>query len=135
VGKSKAMDMILTGRMMDAAEAERAGLVSRIVPADRLVTEALEARCGKKRANIALSLTNSLNSTLFLLSVFDGKDPLLYRVTESIATTLCLAMQHLDISEAEVKSLLLAMQGDARAAEAAVLAQMRNGPGAADGEV
>ena len=99
------------------------------------VTEALEARCGKKRANIALSLTNSLNSTLFLLSVFDGKDPLLYRVTESIATTLCLAMQHLDISDAEVKSLLLAMQGDARAAEAAVLAQMRNGPGAADGEV
>jgi enoyl-CoA hydratase/carnithine racemase len=43
VGKSKAMDMILTGRMMDAAEAERAGLVSRIVPADRLVAEALEA--------------------------------------------------------------------------------------------
>ncbi|WP_066682250.1 enoyl-CoA hydratase [Caulobacter sp. CCH9-E1] len=41
VGKSKAMDMILTGRMMDATEAERAGLVSRIFPADALVTEAL----------------------------------------------------------------------------------------------
>ena len=41
VGKSKAMDMILTARMMDAAEAERAGLVSRIFPADALVTEAL----------------------------------------------------------------------------------------------
>ena len=43
VGKSKAMDMVLTGRMMDAAEAERAGLVSRIVPADRLVEEALRS--------------------------------------------------------------------------------------------
>jgi enoyl-CoA hydratase len=43
VGKSKAMDMILTARMMDAAEAERAGLVSRVVPADKLVDEALAA--------------------------------------------------------------------------------------------
>jgi enoyl-CoA hydratase len=43
VGKAKAMDMVLTGRMMDAAEAERAGLVSRVVPADRLLDEALEA--------------------------------------------------------------------------------------------
>ena len=37
------MDLILTGRMMDAAEAERAGLVSRVVPSDRLVEEALAA--------------------------------------------------------------------------------------------
>jgi enoyl-CoA hydratase len=42
VGKAKAMEMILTGRMMDAAEAERAGLVSRIVPAAELVAEALK---------------------------------------------------------------------------------------------
>jgi enoyl-CoA hydratase len=42
VGKSKAMEMCLTGRMMDAAEAERAGLVSRIVPAEQLVDEALK---------------------------------------------------------------------------------------------
>jgi enoyl-CoA hydratase len=41
VGKAKAMDMILTGRMMDAQEAERAGLVSRVVPAEKLLDEAL----------------------------------------------------------------------------------------------
>ena len=41
VGKAKAMEMVLTGRMMDAAEAGRAGLVSRVVPADRLMEEAL----------------------------------------------------------------------------------------------
>ena len=43
VGKSKAMDMVLTGRLMDAAEAERAGLVSRVVAADKLMDEALAA--------------------------------------------------------------------------------------------
>ncbi len=43
VGKSKAMDMVLTGRMMDAAEAERCGLVSRVVPAEALVDEAVKA--------------------------------------------------------------------------------------------
>ena len=42
VGKSKAMEMVLTGRMMDAAEAERCGLVSRVVPADQLLEEALK---------------------------------------------------------------------------------------------
>ena len=42
VGKSKAMEMILTGRMMDAAEAERSGLVSRVVPAASLLEEALK---------------------------------------------------------------------------------------------
>lgn len=43
VGKAKAMDLCLTTRMMDAAEAERAGLVSRVVPADKLMEEALAA--------------------------------------------------------------------------------------------
>ncbi|ODU57961.1 MAG: enoyl-CoA hydratase [Comamonadaceae bacterium SCN 68-20] len=43
VGKSKAMDMALTARMMDATEAERAGLVSRVVPLDKLMEEALGA--------------------------------------------------------------------------------------------
>jgi enoyl-CoA hydratase len=41
VGKAKAMDLVLTGRLMDAAEAERAGLVSRVVPAAELMTTAL----------------------------------------------------------------------------------------------
>jgi enoyl-CoA hydratase len=43
IGKAKAMDLCLTGRMMDAAEAERSGLVSRVVPADKLMDEAIAA--------------------------------------------------------------------------------------------
>ncbi|SDY93144.1 enoyl-CoA hydratase [Collimonas sp. OK242] len=43
ISKSKAMDMCLTARMMDAVEAERAGLVSRVVPLERLLQEAMEA--------------------------------------------------------------------------------------------
>jgi enoyl-CoA hydratase len=43
VGKAKAMDLVLTGRQMDAAEAERSGLVSRVVAADKLVEEAVKA--------------------------------------------------------------------------------------------
>ena len=51
VGKSKAMDQILTARMMDAAEAERANLVSRVVPAADLVAEAL--KIGEKIASLS----------------------------------------------------------------------------------
>ncbi len=43
VGKAKAMDMVLTGRFMDAEEAERSGLVSRVVPAAEVIEEALKA--------------------------------------------------------------------------------------------
>lgn len=43
ISKSKAMDLCLTGRLMDASEAERAGLVSRVVSADRCLDEAIEA--------------------------------------------------------------------------------------------
>lgn len=43
VGKAKAMDLVLTGRMMDAAEAERSGLVARVVPAEKLMEEAMAA--------------------------------------------------------------------------------------------
>jgi len=52
VGKSKAMDMVLTGRMMDAAEAERSGLVSRVVPVNELLDQALQA--AEKIANFSL---------------------------------------------------------------------------------
>ena len=51
VGKSKAMEMVLTGRMMDAAEAERSNLVSRVVPATELLTEAL--KLGEKIASLS----------------------------------------------------------------------------------
>jgi len=63
IGKAKAMDLILTARMMDAAEAERCGLVARVVPADKLVDEALAA--AKKIASfsqpIALMAKESVN--------------------------------------------------------------------------
>jgi enoyl-CoA hydratase len=42
IGKAKAMDLVLTGRMMDAAEAERSGLVARVVPAANLMEEAMK---------------------------------------------------------------------------------------------
>jgi len=52
VGKSKAMEMVLTGRMMDAEEAERSGLVSRIIPVDDLVEEAMKT--ARKIADLSL---------------------------------------------------------------------------------
>ncbi|QJC57446.1 putative enoyl-CoA hydratase echA8 [Polaromonas vacuolata] len=55
VGKAKAMDMALTGRMMDAVEAERSGLVSRVVPLDKLMDEALGAAlmiCGHGQTSV-----------------------------------------------------------------------------------
>ena len=58
IGKSKAMEMILTGRMMDAAEAERTGLVSRIVPAEALIGEAValaEKIGGHSRPGVAMA--------------------------------------------------------------------------------
>ncbi len=55
VGKAKAMDMCLTARMMDAAEAERAGLVSRVVPSDKLMDEAMAV--AEKIASYSLPVT------------------------------------------------------------------------------
>ncbi len=63
VGKSKAMEMCLTGRMMDAAEAERCGLVSRVVPAADLVEEALKvaAQIADMSLPIAMMTKESVN--------------------------------------------------------------------------
>ena len=63
VGKSKAMDMCLTGRFMDAEEAERAGLVSRVVPVADLVDEALKAAetIASKSLPCAMIIKESVN--------------------------------------------------------------------------
>jgi enoyl-CoA hydratase/carnithine racemase len=63
VGKSKAMEMCLTGRNMDAAEAERAGLVSRVVPAASLLAEAMKAArsIAEKSVPIAIMTKETVN--------------------------------------------------------------------------
>ena len=63
IGKAKAMDMNLTGRFMDAAEAERAGLISRVIPAKDLVTETLKiaAKIAEKSALTAMLVKESVN--------------------------------------------------------------------------
>ena len=63
IGKAKAMELCLTGRMMDAEEAERAGLVSRIVPADKLLEEAVAvaARIAGMSQPVAMMVKESVN--------------------------------------------------------------------------
>ncbi|HTZ38049.1 MAG TPA: enoyl-CoA hydratase [Stellaceae bacterium] len=63
IGKAKAMDLCLTGRMMDAAEAERLGLVSRIVPADKLMEEAVAvaARVAAMSHSAAMMVKEAVN--------------------------------------------------------------------------
>jgi len=63
ISKSKAMDMCLTARTMDAAEAERAGLVSRVVPADKLLDEALAAATAIASMSlpVAMMIKESIN--------------------------------------------------------------------------
>lgn len=63
VGKSKSMDLNLTGRFMDAEEAERAGLVSRVVPAKKLVEEALSAaqKIAEKSMITAFAVKEAVN--------------------------------------------------------------------------
>jgi len=63
VGKSKAMDMCLTGRMMDAAEAERAGLVSRVVPAADLTAETMKvaARIAEQSVPALMMVKEAVN--------------------------------------------------------------------------
>jgi enoyl-CoA hydratase len=63
IGKSKAMDMLLTARMIDAAEAERTGLVSRVVPADKLMDEALAVAntIAEMPVSVAMQIKDSVN--------------------------------------------------------------------------
>lgn len=65
IGKSKAMDLCLTGRMMDAEEAERAGLVSRVVPVDDLQEVALEAarKIAAQSLPIAMMTKEAINAS------------------------------------------------------------------------
>ncbi|MFT4934189.1 MAG: enoyl-CoA hydratase/carnithine racemase [Pseudoalteromonas distincta] len=73
VGKSKAMEMILTGRMMDAAEAERAGLVSRILPAETLVEEALAAAAKiAAQSPVAVMMNKELVETAYETTLSAG---------------------------------------------------------------
>jgi enoyl-CoA hydratase len=89
VGKAKAMDMILTGRMIDANEAERSGLVSRIVPAEKYLEEALivatkiaglsrpVAKAAKHSVNAAAELPLNAGLKLereYIHSMFDLRD-------------------------------------------------------------
>jgi enoyl-CoA hydratase len=83
IGKSKAMEMCLTGRMMDAAEAERSGLASRVVPAADLIADALKTAttiagmaplaviANKEMVNIAFE-TNLTQGVLFERRLFNG---------------------------------------------------------------
>jgi len=73
VGKSKAMDMMLTARMMDAAEAERAGLVSRVVPADKLLDEALAAAAKiASQSPLAVMMNKELVNTAYETTLSTG---------------------------------------------------------------
>ena len=73
VGKAKAMDLCLTGRPMDAAEAEASGLVARIVPADLLMTEALKA-AGKiaAQSSPAAQMVKDVVNRAFETSLAEG---------------------------------------------------------------
>ncbi len=73
VGKAKAMDMVLTARMMDAAEAERAGLVSRVVPADKLLDEALAAAAKiAAQSPLAVMMNKALVNAAFETTLATG---------------------------------------------------------------
>lgn len=73
VGKAKAMDMCLTGRTMDVHEAERSGLISRIVPTDKLLDEALSAAAAiSANSGIAAMLNKEAVNRAFETSLAEG---------------------------------------------------------------
>ena len=84
VGKAKAMDMILTGRMMDAAEAERSGLVARVVPAASLMDEAMKmARTIAAKSPMAMRLAKKAYNVCENMPQRDG-----YRFEQDITVQL-----------------------------------------------
>ncbi len=73
VGKAKAMEMCLTGRMMDAEEAERSGLVAKVVPADQLLDEALKtAEAIAGMAPLAAIATKEMVNAAFEMGLAQG---------------------------------------------------------------
>jgi enoyl-CoA hydratase/carnithine racemase len=73
VGKSKAMDMVLTGRMMDAAEAERSGLVSRVVATDKLMGETMAvARKIASQSILAVMMNKEMVNAAFETTLTQG---------------------------------------------------------------
>ena len=73
IGKAKAMDLMLTARMMDAAEAERSGLVSRVVAADKLMEEAMSAaRRIAAQSPLATRMTKELVNAAFETTLETG---------------------------------------------------------------
>lgn len=73
VGKAKAMEMCLTGRIMDAAEAERAGLVSRVIPAANLIEEAVKtATTIAAMAPLAVKANKEMVNTAFETGLTQG---------------------------------------------------------------
>ncbi len=75
IGKSKAMEMVLTGRYMSAREAEQAGLVSRVVPAEVYLDEAIKlARDIASKAPIAVRLAKEAINKVYEMPLADGLD-------------------------------------------------------------
>ena len=73
IGKAKTMEMCLTGRMMDAEEAERSGLVARVVPADQLVEEALRTAAAiAAMAPLAAMATKEMINAAFETTLAQG---------------------------------------------------------------
>jgi len=73
VGKAKAMDMLLTGRLMDAAEAEKCGFVSRIVPVNDLITEAVKtADIIASKSPVVISMIKECVNRAFETSLSEG---------------------------------------------------------------
>ena len=73
VGKSKSMEMHLTGRFMDAAEAERSGLVSRVVPANKLISEAMNtARKITEKSALAVMMAKEAVNRSYETTLSEG---------------------------------------------------------------